>query len=36
MAMTAVLQELISSQVKGTSTFRPTNRSVDTRQRETS
>ena len=36
MAMTAVLQELISSQVKGASTFWPTNRSVDARQRETS
>jgi hypothetical protein len=36
MAMTAVLQELISSQAKGASAFRPKNRSTDSRQRETS
>jgi hypothetical protein len=36
MAMTAVLRELISSQGKGVSAFRPTNRSADSRQRETS
>jgi hypothetical protein len=36
MAMTAVLRELVSSQAKGASAFRPTNRSADSRQRETS
>ena len=36
MAMTAVLREVISSQAKGAASFRPTNRSADTRQRETS
>jgi len=36
MAMTAVLQELISGQTKGASAFRPTNRSVDSQPRETS
>jgi hypothetical protein len=36
MAMTAVLREVISSQAKGAASFRPTNRSADTQQRETS
>jgi len=36
MAMTAVLQELISSQANGASAFRVTNRSADSRPRETS
>jgi hypothetical protein len=36
MAMSAVLQKLISSQANGPSVFLPTNRSADSRQRETS
>jgi len=36
MAMGAVLRELISRQANGASAFRPTNRSADFRQKETS